>query len=43
MLQAVLERQLRSLLNTTKDLGISEGAAVVIDTAAAVCWPSRRP
>ena len=32
VLQAVLERQLRNLLSTTKDLGISEGAAVVIDS-----------
>ena len=32
VLQSVLERQLRNLLSTTKDLGISEGAAVVIDS-----------
>ena len=32
VLQAVLERQLRNLLSRSKDLGISEGAAVVIDS-----------
>ena len=32
VLQAVLERQLRSLLNNAKGLSISEGAAVVIDS-----------